>query len=613
MDYKIFEDAFSHNRRSQEHLVNLLTTRADTAPQFALFLGAGASVTSGVKPSKQMVSDWRRKLFASYKGADDYSTWLSKQDWFEAENEYAILFELVYDQPSQRRAYIEKAIIKANPSWGYAYYVSLMESKLFNVTFTTNFDDLLNNACYSFSNTLRPMVCSHDSAVSSVRVVSERPKIIKLHGDYLYDSIKNTSTELQSLEANTRDKFVEFAKQYGLIVLGYAGCDQSIMDMLDVLVRSENYFRNGIYWCIRKGTCPGRRLQQILRNDRVFWTEIDGFDEFVADLSRASGIGLPQGVISPHMSAFQRSKHLLDERPKTRHQVLLSAYSDTHEVYTRIKSALDDVGLSGWELGVKDDAFMELSECTIPFLRCLSLMEKEKYVEAYKALKPLTNDIKSTFSRSAWIRLIQCLLRQKGTATEVRAFLSSAPPPTWQDSSHYLQRSYYSLFLCDAKEALTFAERSLELNKGQVAAKVNKTLAYYMLRDKKAFEKALKDINTDDVCEQYRAAAYAMSGDLKGAIHHLQQAIVLGRYSASEACSDVVFRVLWSLPEFEAALKPFAQGTSLKYPYKETCPMSEPEKILHAFIAKSKTLNPSKQKQHNTNKLKHTAPRKNRK
>ena len=124
------------------------------------------------------------------------------------------------------------------------------------------------------------MICAHDSGVSSVRLMSDRPKVVKLHGDFLYDSIKNTSSELQSLEANMREKFIEFAKEYGLIVVGYSGNDHSIMDLLDLLIRSENYFRNGLYWCIQTSASPSKRLRQLLRNDRTYWVEIDGFDEF---------------------------------------------------------------------------------------------------------------------------------------------------------------------------------------------------------------------------------------------------------------------------------------------------------------------------------------------
>ena len=54
------------------------------------------------------------------------------------------------------------------------------------------FDDLIIEACYLYSERMRPIVAAHDSVIQGVRVTSSRPKIIKLHGDFLYDNIKNT-------------------------------------------------------------------------------------------------------------------------------------------------------------------------------------------------------------------------------------------------------------------------------------------------------------------------------------------------------------------------------------------------------------------------------------
>ena len=223
MDYKTFCDAHRHNKRELYHLLNLLSTRIDQTAEFSLFLGAGASKTSGVKSRSEMISDWRRMIYSSYKGKHDFKVWLKQQEWYGAEDEYSHLFELVYDQPSLRRAYIEKAVCKAKPNLGYIYLASLIEAGIFNIIFTTNFDDLLSDAFFYFGNNLRPIVCTHDSSVSSVRLISDRPKIVKLHGDFLYESIKNTSSEVQSLEKNMRDKFIEFAKEFGLVVVGYTG------------------------------------------------------------------------------------------------------------------------------------------------------------------------------------------------------------------------------------------------------------------------------------------------------------------------------------------------------------------------------------------------------
>lgn len=56
------------------------------------------------------------------------------------------------------------------------------------------------------------------------------------------------------------------------------------MDVLQYLLRSDDYFKHGIYWCIRKGDSPSDELMKLLWRDRVYFVEIDGFDELMASL-----------------------------------------------------------------------------------------------------------------------------------------------------------------------------------------------------------------------------------------------------------------------------------------------------------------------------------------
>lgn len=228
----------ARSAKSTQHIANILKATRGHHPNFTLFLGAGASVESGVQTGAQLIQEWRR-LYAT----NSESGPIENESWYQSETEYARLFELLYDQPSQRREVIEQTLSDCSPSWGYIYLVHLIQEHVFNAVFTTNFDDLLNDACYQFSSNVRPIVCAHDSSINSLRVTSKRPKIIKLHGDFLFDSIKNTVRELETLESNMRDKFRQFAAEYGMIVVGYSGHDRSVMDSLDSLLRSDDNFR----------------------------------------------------------------------------------------------------------------------------------------------------------------------------------------------------------------------------------------------------------------------------------------------------------------------------------------------------------------------------------
>ncbi len=258
-----------YNGRDVAHLINLISKRNNNTPNFALFIGAGASASSGIKAASQMITEWRRQLYEQSKSNETFEKWLKKQDWYEDEEEYSILFEKIYDQRSLRRVYIEECVKDAKPSWGYIYLANIIAHNHFNVIFTTNFDDLLNEACFLYAD-LRPIVCAHDSAVADIRVTSARPKVIKLHGDFLYDSIKNTVRETETLEKNMRDKFMQFAREYGLVVIGYGGNDRSVMDILDTILKSEGYFPNGLYWCKQKGDKASKKLERLMRRDNAY-------------------------------------------------------------------------------------------------------------------------------------------------------------------------------------------------------------------------------------------------------------------------------------------------------------------------------------------------------
>ena len=277
-------------------LLRFIETRTDNNPNYSLLLGSGCSVTSNIRSGGELINEWRKEIFNNlikydekYK-ENEYSTeeatnYLTKNcgSWYNKTNEYSSLFEKKYDLPRQRRMFVEKEVSDKTPSIGYAYLINLIKDSYFNTIFTTNFDDLINEAFYQFSE-YRPIICAHDSSINSITVTSKRPKIIKLHGDYLFDDIKSTLRETESLEDNIRNKFIEFSKDYGLIVVGYGGHDRSIMDVINYLLKHEDYYKNGIYWCLRKGDIIGEELRKLLWKDKVYFVEIDGFDELFAKL-----------------------------------------------------------------------------------------------------------------------------------------------------------------------------------------------------------------------------------------------------------------------------------------------------------------------------------------
>lgn len=158
-------------KRSVKDLADYIRIMSGTSPNYSLFLGAGASVTSGIKTGYELVQEWREEIYKrlnpnEYSSPKEAITWLTKNhpDWYDPSNEYSSLFEKKFDLPSQRRRFVELQVDKKLPSIGYAYLVELFESKYLDTVFTTNFDDLINEAFYQFSSD-RPLLCAHDSSI----------------------------------------------------------------------------------------------------------------------------------------------------------------------------------------------------------------------------------------------------------------------------------------------------------------------------------------------------------------------------------------------------------------------------------------------------------------
>lgn len=289
-----------HKLRTVKDLIRFIETKENKdVSNYSIFLGAGASRSSGISTASELINGWMKELYERYEAKqyifskdsvfdneqEDLIRFFEKNysSWFDSSNAYSSLFERKFDLAPQRRRFVEKEVDGKLPSIGYAYLVSLVENNFFNAIFTTNFDDLLNEAFYQLSST-RPIVCAHDSSVHSISVSSKRPKIIKLHGDYLFENIKSTLRETESLESNTSDKLKEFCKEYGLIVVGYAGNDRSIMDILDFLIKNDTYLRNGVYWCLRGEDYISPTLKNLFWKERVYPVLIDGFDEFFSEV-----------------------------------------------------------------------------------------------------------------------------------------------------------------------------------------------------------------------------------------------------------------------------------------------------------------------------------------
>jgi tetratricopeptide (TPR) repeat protein len=283
--------------------------------EFTLFLGAGASRSSGVLLASEMIEEWQRMAFEDRAPAGaDFDSWCKKQPWFGKEEAYSMLFEMLFPNPRARQKYVEPKIEVAFPGWCYLYLANVVKDGYFNVIFTTNFDDLINDALTMYLG-YNPVVCAADSEVENISITTDRAKIIKLHGDYLFQRLKNTIKELQQLDPNMEHKVKEFGKQCGMVVIGYAGRDHSVMRVIEEVIKDEKSFPSGIYWGVRPEDVNriAPRVQELARNYRKLFHlfECPDFDLFMSRLHTAWKLKLPGTVMQPYESIKEKYNQLV--------------------------------------------------------------------------------------------------------------------------------------------------------------------------------------------------------------------------------------------------------------------------------------------------------------
>lgn len=524
-----------HNKRDTEHLVNLIITRNQDIPNFALLLGSGASSNSRVKTAREMIDTWRVQLYERSNSKMSFDRWLRRQSWYESDDEYSLLFELVCDQPSQRRVYIEECVRNAHPSWGYVYLTNLMKHDFFDVVLTTNFDDLITEACFLYSEDLRPIVCAHDSAISGIRVRSKRPKVIKLHGDFLYDNIKNTVRELETLEENMKRKIMQFAQEYGLVVVGYSGRDRSVMDVLEMLVRSEEYLKQGIYWCIKGDEEIGGRLRSLLRKDRVYCVEIPGFDEFMAYAHHKAGLDLPTPIANPISVAHNRARLFINIPDALKSNKIIS--QDRQKVLKGLQEAIPMPGLPSTPEGVEilESKQRRLAK-SLPSSLTGAVVRESGDLEG--ALRYWTEAMREDPNNGGVAYEVADTLTRLHRQDQLKEFVVQSP---LRDGD----KAYFLLHANDNEGAIAVADDAIADDPSDKIARINRAIALKRLDRRKEMEEELSIIKEQRPQEDMQAGVAALKKDKDEMLKLLDIALAKRLITVDNVTMFVVFEDYW--------------------------------------------------------------------
>ena len=247
-----------------QNLANLMRAKRASGQKFVLMLGAGASMSSGVKRTPQIMEELLQSFGQGMEGTS-------------LEERFDQLWKTTSD--SDRGTFL-KPYLDVEPSPGYGKLARLIDAGYFDLAVTFNFDDLLEKALKAIQFTDYKVIIRDEIKDDEVGKLTEardpRFKLVKMHG-----SLRSSNHFLFAAEEMFRypepiESLLKKVTGNDIIVCGYAFADHCV-----VRAFAE---QGGSVVCVNPGGVP-RDLRVFLKNRRSEGREIlADFDSFVDEL-----------------------------------------------------------------------------------------------------------------------------------------------------------------------------------------------------------------------------------------------------------------------------------------------------------------------------------------
>ena len=344
-----------HRILSTQQLVRLLRESGANGERFCFILGSGASVESGIPTGNQLEMRWMNCLMGDKDdwsgrgrkkvtipamnrkesvalGKELYQRGLLQNDpdkiiaaWenvvknggsLSSEYYFDIYKWRFYPSRSNGYRYLEREMEDCEPSIGYHTLALLLtETSQNNLVITTNFDNLVEDALFLYTNK-KPLVVSHESLACYIESDIQRPIVAKVHRGLMYAPFNSPETT-SDLKDEWRETLAYAFNTYTPIVIGYGGGDHSLMAFLEA---SSTKLPRGIYWCYRdlsddedkSRNLPGEDIRAFVEKKDGHFVRIRGFDALMLEIGEA----LYKDLILPG-----RAAELLKERCESRTRV----------------------------------------------------------------------------------------------------------------------------------------------------------------------------------------------------------------------------------------------------------------------------------------------------
>lgn len=269
-------------------ILTLAHTVQSNSGVFAVLLGSGVSRSAGVPTGWEVTLDLIRRLAALQNAnpAPDPEVWYRMT--YNRLPEYSGLMRDLAGTPSERRAILHSLFEPTSeereqglkvPTVAHRSIARLVAGGYVRVIITTNFDRLIEVALQD-EGIVPTVISTADAIKGAAPLVHQRCIVLKLHGDYLDDRIKNTEEELASYDPALDAYLDRILDEFGLIVCGWSGeWDPALRAAIE---RCPNR-RYTTFWTTRDDSSSKVQKLMVLRDARLI--KITSADDFFGELA----------------------------------------------------------------------------------------------------------------------------------------------------------------------------------------------------------------------------------------------------------------------------------------------------------------------------------------
>ena len=446
------------NEVTEKALIKSLGQNRNEGQRFAFLLGAGASVTSGIKGAADLAAKWLTELEEIDPQAHQLIT---SDEEFDADNvaaSYTNIYRARFTHfPKDGYNEIEN-IVSANhvqPSFGYTVLAQVLAKTRHNIVLTTNFDRLTETALLYYQN-IHARVIAHEEMLRVIVIHDQKPSIIKVHRDVHFSPMSDAQ-EVEELDPKWKPIVRSLLEKYHLICLGYGGNDNGLMKIIEEeITTSQN---TNIYWCYQ-GNRDSNLEAFAKAHPKVLKTvKVKGFDEFMLHLNSELEFKLLDKKIEE-----------IAERRKQNYQEQLKELTETTKD-SDDEDALKKLAANTWW------------EVELLTQKASSPEEKNRIFE--KGLNDFPN---SHELHGSYAVFLTTTLRDYDKADKHFQIALKA------DHEHSTINGYYALFLSEYRQEFDRAEEyfQIALKADEGHANNNKNYANFLANIRKDYERAEK-------------------------------------------------------------------------------------------------------------------------